>query len=179
LRLAVSDAIKQDGRHEEVFRAEYLVGPRELSAKPANDRKNTNQMKTRGQWVGSLIAVSFFGAFVSVGASSAHAEATKRGWWIRVNKPKTEASTISFQIGRSVMDRQNWRRWKSGQRVEFDVPAGFRNAAEIYIRATSNPHEKKVRFCVFYRNHGVEHFEFDGDQAHHMKQDDSDDDCNP
>ena len=136
-------------------------------------------MKTKRQWVGSLIAVALFGAFGSVGASSAHARATKRGWWIRVNTPGTEASTISFQIGVSKKDRQNWRRWKSGQRVEFDLPADFRNVAQLYIRATSNPHDKKAGFCVFYKNHGVEHFEFDGDQDHDMKQDDSDDDCKP
>jgi hypothetical protein len=136
-------------------------------------------MKTRRQWIGSVVAVALFGAFVSIGASSAHAQATKKGWWIRVNGPKTEASTISFQIGTSKKDSRNWRTWKSGQRVEFDVPTDLRDVAQLYLRATSNPHDKNARFCVFYKDHGVEHFEFDGDEDHKMKQDDSDDDCKP
>jgi len=63
--------------------------------------------------------------------------------------------------------------------VEFDVPADFRKAAQLYIRATSNPHDKKASFCAFYKDHGVEHFEFDGDEDHDMKPDHSDDDCKP
>src|SRR6266513_2567249 len=101
-------------------------------------------MKTKKQWAGSLIAVALFGAFVSVGASSGHAQATKRGWWIRVNKSKTEASTISFQIGTSKKDSRNWRTWKSGQRMEFDLPSDIRNVASLYIRATSNPRDRKA-----------------------------------
>jgi hypothetical protein len=85
---------------------------------------------------------------------------------------------ISFQIGTSKGDSRNWRTWKSGQRVEFDVPAKFRNAVELYIRAHSDPHQK-VYFCVFYRDHGVENFNFDGDSDHQMKQTDSDDECHP
>ena len=135
-------------------------------------------MKTR-HWLGSIIAVALLGAFVSVGASSAHGQARKTGWWIRVNTTKTEASSISFQIGTSKDASRNWRRLKSGQRVEFDVPADFRKAAQLYIRATSNPHDKKASFCAFYKDHGVEHFEFDGDEDHDMKPDHSDDDCKP
>jgi hypothetical protein len=136
-------------------------------------------MKARKQRVGLIVAIAIFGAFLSIGSSSAHAQATKRGWWIRISKGKTEASSISFQIGTTKMDSRNWRTWKSGQRVEFDVPASFRDVAHLYLRATSNPHDKKARFCVFYKNHGVEHFEFDGDQVHRMNSDDSDDDCRP
>ena len=136
-------------------------------------------MKTRRQRVGSVVAVALFGAFVSIGASSAHAQATKKGWWIRVNGPKTEASIISFQIGTSKRDSRNWRTWKSGQRVEFDVPADFRDVAQLYLRATSTPRDKNAWFCVFYKNHGVEHFEFDGDVDHRMEQHDSDGDCKP
>jgi hypothetical protein len=136
-------------------------------------------MKTRKKWIGSVVAVALFGAFVSVCASSAHAQATKKGWWIRVNTTRMEASTISFQIGTSKEHSRNWRRWKSGQRVEFDVPGEFRNLAQLYVRATSNPHDKKAWFCVFYKDHGVEHFEFDGDEDHNMKRDDSDDACKP
>jgi len=63
--------------------------------------------------------------------------------------------------------------------MEFDVPADLRGVAELYIRATSTPHNKHAWFCVFYRDHGVEHFDFDGDVDHKMKQDDSDNDGRP
>ncbi|HEY4282494.1 MAG TPA: hypothetical protein VGM62_05465 [Chthoniobacterales bacterium] len=135
-------------------------------------------MKTLRQYVGSVIAIALLGAFVSVGASSAQAQAKKTGWWIRVNTTKSVATLISFQIGTHKRDSQNWRTWKAGQRVEFDLPANFRNAAELYIRAHSDPHQKAY-FCVFYRDHGVENFDFDGDSDHHMKQSDSDDECHP
>jgi hypothetical protein len=135
-------------------------------------------MKTRRQWIGSVVAAVFFGAFVSVGASPAHAQAKKKGWWIRVNTTNTAATIISFQIGTSKADSRNWRTWKQGQRVEFDLPAGLRNATQVYLRATSNPHQKAY-FCVFYKDHGVENFDFDGDSDHNMKQTDSDDECHP
>jgi hypothetical protein len=135
-------------------------------------------MKTR-QGFGSIIAVALLGAILGVGASSAHAQATKRGWWIRVNPSITGASTISFQVGTSKNGSRTWRTWRSGQRVEFDLPSDFRKVARLYLRATANPDDKKASFCVFYKNHGVEHFEFDRDEDHHMKQDDSEDECNP
>ena len=137
-------------------------------------------MKTTRQSVGSAIAIALFGVVLSVSASTAHAQkATKSGWWIRVNTAKMEASTISFQIGTSKKDSRNWRTWTAGQRMEFDLPAEMRDVAELYIRATSIPQNKNALFCVFYRDHGVEHFKFDGDVDHKMKRDDSDDECKP
>jgi hypothetical protein len=69
--------------------------------------------------------------------------------------------------------------WQPGQRVEFDVPAALRNAPRLYLHATTNPRDKHAWFCVFYGGHGVEHFKFDGDVDHNMKQDDSDRECTP
>src|SRR5215469_15128934 len=130
-------------------------------------------MKTRKRWVSSLIATALVGAFIGFGASSAEARATKQGWWIRVNTQKTEASTISFQVGTSRLDRQNWWTWKSGQFTEFDLPAALRNAPRLYIRGIAEPRRKHAWFCVFYRDHGVRHFKFDGDEDHNLKQDES------
>ena len=136
-------------------------------------------MKSKRQLVSSAIVVALFGAFASVGASSVHAQAKKTGWWIRVNTTRMGASSISFRIGTSKHDGRNWRGWRPGHRVEFDVPADLRNAPELFLRAVTEPHDKKAQFCVFYRDHGVEHFEFDGDEEHRMKQTDSDDECHP
>jgi hypothetical protein len=144
-------------------------------------------MKTTRQWVGSLIAVALFGALVSVGASLAGAaekvttvtktkvtKLTKTGWWIRVNPDKTSATTVSFQIGMTKKDSKMWRTWTPGQALEFDIPAELRNAAKLYIRGTTDPKNKHALFCVFYMDHGVEQFHFDGDVDHEMKPSDTD-----
>jgi hypothetical protein len=149
-------------------------------------------MKTRTQSVGLLIAVALFGALVSVGASANAAEKvttvtkvtkvtklTKAGWWIRVNPEKTSATTVSFQIGMSKKDSKMWRTWTPGQSLEFDVPAALLNAAKLYIRATTDPKNKHALFCVFYMDHGVEQFHFDGDVDHEMKPSDTDRECKP
>src|SRR5438046_8424944 len=120
-------------------------------------------MKTTRQWVGSLIAVTLFGAVMSVGASSDAAEKvtttttkvtktklTKAGWWIRVHPEKTSASTFWIQIGTTRKDSKMWRTWKPGEAQEFDVPAELLNAARLYLRGTTDPHDKHARFCVFY-----------------------------
>ena len=140
-------------------------------------------MTTRRQLAGGLIAVALFGALISVGASSAHAQkapkVTKTGWWIRINGEKTKASTVYFRIGTSKKDSREWRSWTVGQRLEFDLPAELRNAPNLHIRATSDPRGKHVVFCVFYMDHGVEHFGFDGDVDKNMEQTDADEDCKP
>jgi len=150
-------------------------------------------MKTTRQRVGSVIAVALFGAFVSVGASSAHAQKTtttttvtktkvakvnKTGWWIRIDTGKTVASSISFQVGLTRADRHDWRTWMAGEPAEFDL-MDMRAWPKLHIRGKTDPKGKKAVFCVFYGNHGVEHFEFDGDEDHNMKQNDSDNDCKP
>jgi hypothetical protein len=103
--------------------------------------------------------------------------ASKTGWWVRVDTGKTEASSISFQVGTHKGDRRDWRTWHSNEETEFDVPNEFLNVATLYIHATSNPNDKNSWFCVHYRGQGVKHFDFDDDEDHKMDQDDSDDEC--
>jgi hypothetical protein len=136
-------------------------------------------MKTRKQWAGLLIAVALLGAFANAGAAPVRKQATKAGWWIRINAEKTHASAISFQVGMRKKDSRMWRTWAAGQMMEFDLPLELRNAAELYVKATTTPHNKEASFCVFFQNHGVEHFKFDGDKDHQMKPHDSDNDCKP
>jgi hypothetical protein len=137
-------------------------------------------MKTTRQWVGSLVVVALFGLFVGVGASSAHAQKVKKnGWWIRVNPEKTSATTVWLKIGMTKKDSKLWRTWKTGQALEFDVPVELRNAARLYIHGTTDPHDRHALFCVFYMDHGVEQFHFDGNVDHNMKPSDSDGECKP
>jgi hypothetical protein len=135
-------------------------------------------MKTKKQWIGSIIAVALLGTVASIDAAPTRVRVTRQGWWIRVNASKTEASVISFQIGTNIIDRRAWRTWRPGEAAEFDVPDDFLRDAKLYIRATAAPRKKHAWFCVFYQNRGVRHFHFDGDESHILRQHDFDDECN-
>jgi hypothetical protein len=145
-------------------------------------------MKTTRQWIGSLIAVALFGALVSIGASANAAEKvttttttvtkktklTKAGWWIKVHPEKTSATTFWMQIGMTKKDSKMWRTWKPGEAEEFDVPAELLNAARLYIKGTTEPHDKHARFCVYYQDHAVREFHWAGYVDHNMKPSDTD-----
>jgi len=102
---------------------------------------------------------------------------TKAGWWIRVDTQKTEASSVTLQIGTKAGDRRAWRAWHSGEVHEFDVPRDFQSVKELYIQASSNPSGKTTRFCVFYQDLGMKRFDFSGDKDEQIKQSDRDDGC--
>jgi hypothetical protein len=150
-------------------------------------------MTTR-QWFGSVIAVILLGVLVSAGAFSAHAQktkttttvtktkvakVTKTGWWIRIDTQKTVASSISFQAGMTRADRHDWRTWTAGEPAEFDLPADLRNLPKLHLHGRTDPKSKDAVFCVFFQNHGVEHFKFDGDKDDNMESKHSDNDCKP
>ena len=103
--------------------------------------------------------------------------ATKAGWWVRVDTQKTEASSVTLQIGTKASDRRAWRAWHSGEAPEFDVPTDFQKVKEIYIQATSNPSGKTTRFCVFYGGLGMKKFDFSDDKDEQIKQSDREDSC--
>ena len=139
------------------------------------------------------MAIALLGAFLSVGASSADAQKTtttttvtktrvakvnKAGWWIRIDTEKTVASSISFQVGLTRADRKEWRTWTAGEPAEFDL-GEMREWPKLHIRAKTDPKNKKAVFCVFYGDHGVEHFKFDGDKDDNMKSTHKDNDCHP
>jgi hypothetical protein len=102
---------------------------------------------------------------------------TKAGWWVRVDTRKTEASSVTLQIGTKAGDRRAWRAWHSGEVQEFDVPRDFQSVKELYIQASSNPSGKTTRFCVFFQGLGMKHFDFSGDKDEQIKQSDRDDAC--
>jgi len=151
-------------------------------------------MKIR-QSLGSVIAIALLGAFAIVGASSAQAQTThsttttavtkkkvatvdKSGWWIRIDTAKTKASSISFWVGLTRADRKEWRTWTAGEPEEFDL-AEMREWPKLHIRAKTDPKSEKAAFCVFFGNHGVSHFDFDGDKDDNMKSSHTDHDCHP
>ena len=151
-------------------------------------------MKITRQWIGVAITGVLLGGLVSVGALSAHAQTsktttatkttkvtqvTKAGWWIRINSQKTAAAAISFQVGMTRADRHDWRTWTAGETEEFDLPVELRNSPKLYLRGITEPKSKDAVFCVFFGDHGVQHFKFDGDKDENMNPKDSDHDCKP
>jgi hypothetical protein len=149
---------------------------------------------TTKQSFSSVIAIALFAVLVSVGASSANAQTTttttkvtktkvakvtKSGWWIRIDTQKTVASSISFQAGMTRADRMDWRTWTAGEPAEFDLPANLRTLSKLHLHMKAAPKGKKASFCVFFQNHGVEHYEFDGDKDDNLEPADSDNDCKP
>jgi hypothetical protein len=103
--------------------------------------------------------------------------ATKVGWWVRVDTQKTEASSVTLQVGTKASDRRSWRAWHSGDGYEFDAPRDFQAVKELYVNALVNPEGKKVRMCVFFQNYGVKQLDFSGAHEEQFKQTDRDESC--
>ena len=101
----------------------------------------------------------------TTGAPAATSAATKSGWWVRVNPSLTTAQMITFQIGTSKTQREEWRVWRVGEPAEFDVPANYLQAPRLYLRASVTPIGKLADLCMMYKAHGVEHMGFNDDES--------------
>jgi hypothetical protein len=66
----------------------------------------------------------------------------------------------------------------AGEPAEFDLME-MRQWPKLHIRAKTDPKSKKAVFCVFFGNHGVQHFDFDGDKDDNMNSKHDDNDCHP
>jgi hypothetical protein len=97
-------------------------------------------------------------------------QATKTGWWIRINPTATTAQVITFQIGTNKLQREEWRVWNSGQPAEFDVPKKYLQVPSLYLRGNVTPIGKFATLCVMYKDRGVEHMSFDDDDSETMSQ---------
>ncbi|HKQ73287.1 MAG TPA: hypothetical protein VJ810_06140 [Blastocatellia bacterium] len=104
-------------------------------------------------------------------------QATKNGWWIRINPTATTAQVITFQIGTNKIQREEWRVWNSGQPAEFDVPEKYSQVPSLYVRGNVSPIGKFATLCVMYKNRGVEHMSFDDDDSETMLQTEIDIKC--
>jgi hypothetical protein len=123
-----------------------------------------------------LFAVVLIVASVMVLQPLHAVDATKSGWWIKVQKAKQESPTITFSIGSNNHTVEVWRTWNSGEPLEFDVPERFRNINPLYIKAQSSG-GRNSWFCMMYRDSGVKHFDFDDDEDHEESQSERDDEC--
>ncbi len=91
--------------------------------------------------------------------------ATKSGWWIRLHPTLTTAQAVTLQIGTSKLQREEWRVWRQGEPVEFDVPAKYQQVPKLYLRGSVTPIGKLADLCVMYKTRGVEHMGFDDDDS--------------
>ncbi|MGH9769492.1 MAG: hypothetical protein ACREAB_18870 [Blastocatellia bacterium] len=104
-------------------------------------------------------------------------QATKSGWWIRINPGATTAQAITFQIGTDKLQREEWRVWRAGEPVEFDAPEKYLQVPRLYVRGNLTPIGKLATLCVMYKDRGVEHMSFDDDDSETSSQTDIDVKC--
>ena len=90
---------------------------------------------------------------------------TKSGWWIRIHPSLTTAQSVTLQIGTSKLQREEWRVWRAGEPVEFDVPAKYQQLPKLYVRGNVTPIGKLADLCLMYKTRGVEHMGFDDDDS--------------
>ncbi|MGE0128755.1 MAG: hypothetical protein AB7U82_11805 [Blastocatellales bacterium] len=95
----------------------------------------------------------------------ASSQATKTGWWVRINPGATTAQMITFQVGTSKFQREEWRVWNTGEPAEFDVPEKYLQAPRLYLRGNVSPIGKLATLCLMYKGRGVEHMSFDDDDS--------------
>jgi hypothetical protein len=91
--------------------------------------------------------------------------ATKSGWWVRIHPSLTTAQAVTLQIGTSKLQREEWRVWRQGEAVEFDVPAKYLQVPRLYVRGSVTPIGKLADLCLMYKTRGVEHMGFDDDDS--------------
>ena len=104
-------------------------------------------------------------------------QATKSGWWVRINPSATTAQAITFQIGTSKLQREEWRAWNAGEPAEFDVPGKYSQAPRLYLRGNVTPIGKFATLCMMYKDRGVEHMSFDDDDSETKSQSEIDIKC--
>ena len=124
-----------------------------------------------------MAAAALTTALLSVAPAPAAAQASKTGWWIRIDAKKTEATGIGLELGSNPQDRQAWRTWRTNDAVEFDLPADFGQRPRIHLRALAIPDDEDVWFCVYFKGDGVRRFDFDTVEEATMQQSDRDSHC--
>lgn len=109
--------------------------------------------------------------------ATASSQATKTGWWVRINPAATTAEMITFQIGANKLQREEWRVWRAGEPAEFDVPEKYLQAPSLYLRGNVTPIGKLATLCMMYKDRGVEHMSFDDDESETKSQTEIDIKC--
>ncbi len=112
-----------------------------------------------------------------LGATAAHAQANKSGWWVRMDTAVTVADTVELSTGTARANLAPAHTWTKGAAAEFDLPAALNSATAITVRAKGTPAQADVRFCVYYGATAVEEFDFDGTDTETVRQNGHEEDC--
>jgi hypothetical protein len=136
--------------------------------------KNSGTANTGASAPGAATASSSPSA---TGQAPNSSTATKSGWWIRINPSATTAQVITFQIGASKLQREEWRVWNAGEPAEFDVPEKYSQAPRLYLRGNVTPIGKLATLCLMYKDRGVDHMSFDDDDSETKSQTEIDIKC--
>jgi hypothetical protein len=136
--------------------------------------KNSGTTSTDPNATGAATATSSPSATARAPISS---QAARSGWWVRINPNATTAQVITFQIGESKFQREEWRVWNAGEPAEFDVPERYLQAPRLYLRGNVTPIGKFATLCMMYKDRGVEHMSFDDDDSETMSQTEIDIKC--
>jgi hypothetical protein len=100
------------------------------------------------------------GSAAGRGLAAAQQPITKDGWWIRVN-PANEATNVSWRFGAEPNRLGAPVRWVKAQNPEeFDLAPALRGLEAVHVAAIGLPPKATVSFCLFFRNRGVQLFEF-------------------
>ena len=111
--------------------------------------------------------------------AAAQQPATKEGWWIRVN-PTNKAPNLYWRFGGASNRLSAPVRWVRAQNPEeVDLPADQRGLPVLHVAAIALPSKDPVSFCLFFRDRGVQSFEFTNEKNAEVSQDGQDPACVP
>ena len=115
----------------------------------------------------------------SAGLVAAQQPLTKDGWWIRVN-PTNRATNLYWRFGAEsnrLSAPVSWSKEKNPD--EIDLPPGQRQLEAVHVAAIGLPPKEMVSFCLFFRDHGAELFEFIREKNSEVAQSQQDAACVP
>ena len=84
------------------------------------------------------------------------------GWWMRVDKSRTSATSIQFTFGTDPKDLNGQDSWTPSDPAEMGLPDPLRTARHVYLNMTTTPASATAAVCVFFQEEGTEHIEFTG-----------------
>jgi hypothetical protein len=119
-------------------------------------------------------------------------QVAKDGWWIRVNA-ESEATRIRWSLTTGPKDPPLEIMWEANRnpnifgvpapgrssQTVIDFPATQRSLQTFKLEAAAEPANAKASFCVFFKDRGVELFEFSGSKQSQLTQKGSDQKCVP
>jgi hypothetical protein len=111
---------------------------------------------------------------------NAESEATALRWWVKPD-PKAPPFEIMWEGNHPTLSEVLFHVPAPRRSVQtvIDFPATHRSLRTFKLEATAEPPNAKASFCVFFKNRGVELFEFSGSRQSQLTQKQSERKCIP